>query len=195
MNRDIKFRGYSESRKHWIFGDLYTNGNHHYIIPDFTKGWSDNGESPDFDVIEVDSKSTGVCNGLKDKNGKEIYTGDLLRVRVKMGEDKANYFSDCVYSVSMSYEGVSLTATMLYPETDVINNQHPVHSTLSFKYGSLTEDYVNSNYDRIALRETHGENSMYGTRWKQNHYSNDVEVIGNIFQNPELVFHPETQPA
>jgi uncharacterized phage protein (TIGR01671 family) len=126
--------------------------------------------------------------GLKDKNGKEIYEGDALRVKGIMGE-AGQYSFDAIYKVNnLDYKGVSLSFLRLYnQEPDSVQNSYPILQSLSFYHNSLTYDYCNVDYDKLAIRETWGENSLYRTRWKQHHYTNDIEIIGNIYENPELL--------
>lgn len=71
MKREIKFRGKRIDNKKWVYGFLADED----YINDIN--------SIDLSSIEVDRGTIGQFTGLFDKNGKEIYEGDIISVNGK----------------------------------------------------------------------------------------------------------------
>ena len=128
--REILFRGKRLDNGDWVYGYYVHIGpvscQRAYIIPEYASSLY---------VNEVDPSTVGQYTGLKDKNGKRIFDGDVAKVL--QGKDK-----------DIAYVGFENGAFMLYPKTGNI-------------------------YER--------------TLWEYWYNDWDVEVIGNITDNPELL--------
>ena len=128
--REILFRGKRLDNGDWVYGYYVHIGpvscQRAYIIPEYASSLY---------VNEVDPSTVGQYTGLKDKNGKRIFDGDIAKVL--QGKDK-----------DIAYVGFENCAFMLYPKTGNI-------------------------YER--------------TIWEYWYNDWDVEVIGNITDNPELL--------
>ena len=125
MNRIIKFRGYSPVTKGWVYGHLIPQkkyGEIIYHIAPFVRNGSIEG-------VEVEPASIGQFTGLLDKNGKEVYEGDIVRYRWTDERFRKNP-RYTILDIQYSDRGASFEAGGIYYEKlrsqklEVIGNIH-----------------------------------------------------------------------
>lgn len=137
--REIKFRGKRIDNGEWVQGFLRWPYPDDYP-PEITFWTDDCGGY--YATVAVDPATVGQYTGLKDKNGKEIYEGDIV-------ENK--YIRGVVKFGNPDFKEGSLTSMFYIEVIEVLN-----YGIFTFKCDVWTE-------------------------------FNDVKVIGNIHDNPELL--------
>lgn len=122
MDRKIKFRGRCVITGNWAYGYYYFDKSNHII----------RNESGEVIVLE---KSVGQYTGLKDKNGKEIYEGDIIKTAThkdmvtSWSKNKASFIIERNGWMFCHFFGEALEAA----ECEVIGNTYENSELLNTK--------------------------------------------------------------
>lgn len=118
--REILFRGKRIDNGQWVEGSychaekLDRSGDEHFIIE-----YSANGSSHRVDPVTV-----GQYTGLKDKNGKRIFEGDIVDILTENEEIGVVEYEDGGFLVSADGFCVDFHANINGADLDVIGNIH-----------------------------------------------------------------------
>ena len=138
--RDIKFRGKRVDNGEWVKGCLLTRSDGKTFIVKECDLESYDGETTDLlciDWYEVIPETVGQYTGLKDKNGLEIYEGDIVKDKWKPNSE------------------------VLFGEYDNGEVYEDIQAGIGF--------YLKND------------------KWIESFCDKNIEVIGNIHDNPELL--------
>lgn len=167
--RKIIFKGKTIDSKEWIYGDLTHVGNNECAI---------NG-------TKVSPESVGQFTGLTDAFGTDVYEGDLIQyfsARYKDRDHLINVLKRQVDVVEWSY----------YTPGYVISHDNEFLFAYGYDDGYVWDD-VEDMLEQLDFPEGQEEETI--KQYKEQFNCSEKElfcwkVIGNVFDNPELVTIP-----
>lgn len=149
--REIKFR--AKHGKEWVYGDLRLTSREPHI-------WTD-----PYTSHIINTETIGQYTGLKDKNGKEIYEGDILRVEEFKNESDSMEKSEKLYEV--------------FDLEDMKGKKRREYITpVCWENGAFVMSVLQENDTYLDV--------LYGDM-RLSFPIFIFEIIGNIYDNPELI--------
>lgn len=157
--REILFRGKRVFSQKFVEGSLIRYGEYCCILPQegVLHPMDEPYLDPEYGTFDgkadpVDPETVGQFTGLKDKNGKRIFEGDLLRLPPKDEWEKSNFAAFEVF----------------WHDNDACDQHIGWQIDLLHFQGALC------GLDYYPIR--------FIPKW-----ANRMEIIGNIYDNPELI--------
>ena len=142
--REIKFRAMSMCKgEHWLYGEI-----RHYAKNPHTEKWTIYDPSTGIET-DVEEMTIGQYTGLKDRNGKEIYEGDVV----------------AMYNTTFNMKDIGV---VVYNDENACFRLQVDKKAYTSHYSFYSCDTYNDGYCTVECKY-------------------EYEVIGNIYDNPELL--------
>jgi len=158
--REIKFRIWQKNYRKMlsIFKIEWENGKIKYITIDNGKNTAPRYSSYGFKGWELDNLIIMQYTGLKDKNGKEIYEGDIIRRSYPVGYT--------LYIVKFGF----------YENGEILENYISGYGWYLDKIKEYNKKTQKNLYNKVPYQTT-----LFPSKFKE------FEITGTIYENPELL--------
>ena len=157
MNREIKFRAWDKEKKMMLYTD-WDSFRNWYDEPWIGRVVHERGWLEEELVMSDPMQYTG----LKDKNGVEIYEGDIVG------------WKNIVFESDKLYKGFVIMSEGFWGVVELRKHKIP-KETLDFLKNTNNENMINHFYDMNLFALVDDE----------------LQILGNIFENPELLKEAE----
>lgn len=156
--REILFRGKDVVSGEWVYGSLYFNG-----VASRIMSWHEH----EYKEYVVDPDTIGQFTGLKDKNGKQLFDGDIVRVaeydNILMHEftEEGSRFE--IFDIEEAKGGLMKTYT----------------TAIGWEEGAFVFS-SNGEYNDTLIACLFGD-------MRRSCPIFEIEIVGNIYDNPDLL--------
>ncbi|MCK9370068.1 YopX family protein [Candidatus Dojkabacteria bacterium] len=164
INRIIKFRALGKYQDEWFYGFYVSMAGEHKTLHFIYSGQIDTGVNGFLHRTRVQSETVSEFTGLQDKNGKDIFEGDIIQTEM----------SNRPFSQKAKFKKINFIVEWEAGRNEANIKFNPIMGANSTWFNS---------YPQFIAREI-GRSNFACCAWSQFH---NCEIIGNIHQNPELL--------